>query len=64
MLKSKRFVAFVVAVVMFVGLLLLTKYSPMELAGSISMICGIYIAGESVRSSETTIKTTDDIKTS
>ena len=51
MLDSKRFIAFLVAVGMFVSMIFLTKYPPLELAGAISIICGIYIAGETIRGS-------------
>jgi hypothetical protein len=50
---SKRFIAFCVAVVLFTVMVFLTTYSPMELAGSISIITGIYIAGQTVRGSST-----------
>ena len=51
MYRSKRFIAFVVGLVLFVGLIFLTQYSPFELAGSISIITGIYITNETLRKS-------------
>jgi hypothetical protein len=51
MLNSKRFIAFCVAVVLFTSMVFLTEYPPMELAGSISMICGIYIGSQTFRGS-------------
>lgn len=51
-MKSKRFLAFIVGVVMFTTMIFLTKYPPMELAGAISVICGIYIGAETFRKSE------------
>jgi hypothetical protein len=54
MFTSKRFIAFVVGVLMFTTMIFLTKYPPMELAGAISVICGIYIGAETFRSSSST----------
>lgn len=54
MFNSKRFIAFVIAVILFVLLLLITKYSPMELAGAISLISGIYIGADTLRKTDTT----------
>jgi len=51
MLKSKRFVAFIVAIVLFLLLAFLTDYNLMEIAGSIAIIAAIYTAGESFRAS-------------
>jgi len=51
MFRSKRFVAFVIAVLLFTSMVFFTKYAPLELASSISMICGIYIGAESLRGS-------------
>lgn len=52
MFKSKRFIAFVLAVIMFVCMVFLTSYQPMELAGAISIITGIYIGGQTLRGSD------------
>lgn len=49
--KSKRFVAFCVGIVLFVVMVYTTKYSPIELAGAISIITGIYIGLQSYRPS-------------
>lgn len=51
MFRSKRFVAFAVAVVLYVAMVLLTSYPPMEVATSISIITGIYIGAETFRTS-------------
>ena len=53
MFTSKRFIAFAVDVVMLTTMVFLTKYPPMELAGAISVICGIYIGAETFRRSDT-----------
>jgi hypothetical protein len=53
MFKSKRFVAFGISVVLFLILCLTTTYSPLELAGGVSVIAGIYISAESIRKSTT-----------
>lgn len=69
MFDSKRFIAFLIAVGMFVSMVFLTNYPPLELAGAISIICGIYIAGETVRGSwgdaptKNTTTTTDSTTT-
>ena len=52
MFNSKRFVAFGVAVVLFILMVYTTKYNPLELAGAISIICGVYIGAETLRKSE------------
>ena len=49
--KSKRFVAFITAVIMFISMVFLTEYAPMELAGAITMIVGVYLGAQSYRSS-------------
>lgn len=51
MFMSKRFIAFLIAVGMFVSMIFFTDYPPLELSGAISMICGIYIGGETFRES-------------
>lgn len=51
MLNSKRFIAFVISVVLFTAMVFLTKYPPMECAGAISIIAGIYLGVETYRSS-------------
>lgn len=51
MLKSKRFVAFIVAVIMFISMIFFTDYAPMELAGAITMITGVYLGAQSYRGS-------------
>ena len=49
--RSKRFIAFCVATGLFVLMVFTTEYSPVEIAGGITMITGIYIAGQSLRGS-------------
>ena len=50
-IKSKRFVAFIVGVILFVGLTLLTDKPPLELAEAIGILTGIYITGDTIRKS-------------
>lgn len=52
MFKSKRFLAFGVAVALFILMIYTTKYNPLELAGAISIVCGVYIGAETLRKSE------------
>ena len=49
--RSKRFVAFCVGVALFVLFTYTTDYSPIEVASGITLITGIYIAGQSLRGS-------------
>lgn len=49
--KSKRFVAFAVSVVLYVALIFLTEFAPLEIASSISIITGIYIGAETIKKS-------------
>jgi hypothetical protein len=56
-MKSKRFIAFAVGVSLFLLMTYTTKYHPMELAGAISVICGIYIGAETFRKSDSQEKT-------
>ena len=51
MFRSKRFIAFVIAVLLFTSMVFFTEYTPLELSSSISIICGIYIGAESLRGS-------------
>ncbi|HPQ79967.1 MAG TPA: hypothetical protein PLG47_05905 [Candidatus Dojkabacteria bacterium] len=51
MFKSKRFIAFTVAVILFILLLYTTDYSPMEIAGGITTITGVYIGAQTYRKS-------------
>lgn len=53
MFHSKRFIAFAVAVILFILMVYTTHYAPLELASSISIITGIYIAGQTFRGSTT-----------
>jgi hypothetical protein len=52
MFKSKRFIAFMIGLILFTGLLLLTNYPPIELATSVTMLTGIYIGADTIRKSE------------
>ena len=49
MFHSSRFIAFCVATVMFVTMMYTTSFAPMELAGAISVIAGVYIVPRSYR---------------
>ena len=52
MYRSKRFIAFITATALFILMVFLTEYSPMEIAGALSVITGVYIGGESFRKSD------------
>jgi len=51
--RSKRFLAFVVSIVLFASMVFFTSYTPIEIATGITMICAIYIGAESYRESNT-----------
>jgi hypothetical protein len=51
MFKSKRFVAFVVSISLFTIMIFTTKYTPMEIAGALSIIDAVYIGAQTVRGS-------------
>lgn len=51
--SSKRFVAFVVGIIIFVVGIYTTSYTPIQLAESIGIMCGIYIGGDTIRKSDT-----------
>lgn len=51
MIKSKRFIAFTIALVLFIVMTYTTQHPILEIAGAISAITGIYITGESIRKS-------------
>jgi hypothetical protein len=51
--SSKRFVAYIISIILFIILTIFTSKPPLELAGSLSMLSAIYITGETVRKSET-----------
>ena len=53
---SKRFIAFGVSSILFVILLFTTNYTPIEIAGGLAMIAGIYIGAESYRKSDSNTK--------
>lgn len=50
-LKSKRYTAYVIAISLFVLLTLTTSSSPLDIASGLTMLTGIYIAGESYKPS-------------
>lgn len=52
MFKSKRFIAFIIAVLLFILMMLCTSYEPIESATAITMITGIYIGAQSLRGSQ------------
>jgi hypothetical protein len=52
MFASKRFIAFIIGALLFVVTTYTTKYPPMELAGAISIICGVYTTAETIRKSD------------
>ena len=49
--RSKRFIAFCVGVALFILMIFTTDYAPIEVATGVTMITGIYIAGQSLRGS-------------
>lgn len=49
MFRSSRFIAFCVGVALFTTMVFLTEYTPMEIAGAISIIAGIYIVPRTYR---------------
>jgi len=51
MFKSKRFVSLIIGLILFIGLLVTTKFSPLDIAGGITMITSTYIGGETFRNS-------------
>ena len=52
MIKSKRFVAFIISLILFIGMIIFTDFKPMEIAGAITMITTAYIGGETFRDSK------------
>jgi hypothetical protein len=52
MYKSKRFLAYAVSIVLFILMTYTTGHSPLELAGALSTLSGIYIIAQSVRKSD------------
>ena len=53
MFKSKRFVAFCAAIVLFLILTYTTSFSVIEVASAVSILVGVYIGGETFRKSDT-----------
>lgn len=51
MFKSKRFVAFSIAVVLFVLMIYTTSYPVLEIAGSLTILTSIYIVSDTIRKS-------------
>lgn len=49
MFKSSRFISLCVAVALFTTMVFLTEYTPMEIAGAISIIIGVYIVPRTYR---------------
>lgn len=50
-LRSKRFQAFVISIVLFVIMVYTTDYGPTEIAGALTLISGVYIGAQSIRGS-------------
>lgn len=57
MLKSKRFLSFLIEVVIFVVGTMFFHVAPLELAGGLTLIFSPYQIAETLRTSETTTKT-------
>jgi hypothetical protein len=51
MFKSKRFVAFSIAVVLFVLMIYTTSFPVLEIAGSLTILTSIYIVSDTIRKS-------------
>lgn len=51
MFNSKRFLAFIIAVILFTIMVYTTKYNPIEIATGIAIIAAIYIGAQSLRPS-------------
>lgn len=51
MFKSKRFVSFIISLIIFIAMLIVTDFPPVDIAMSVTMITGIYIGGDTFRSS-------------
>jgi hypothetical protein len=49
--KSKRFLAILIATILFTVMVYTTKYNPLELSASITALFGMYIALQTVRES-------------
>ena len=51
MLKSKRFIAYIISLTLFVIILVTTSFNPIEVATGLTMLTGIYIGAESFKPS-------------
>lgn len=49
--KSKRLAVTIASLVLFVGLLFLTDYGPLDIAGAIAILAGGYIGAETIKPS-------------
>jgi hypothetical protein len=49
---SKRFTCWVVSIILFILLIYTTKFDPLQVAGGVSMLSGIYIAADTFRRSD------------
>ena len=52
MFKSKRFIAFIGGVLLFILMVYTTPFTPLEIAGAITIITSIYIGAESISPSK------------
>ena len=52
MLKSKRFIAFLISILVFIITILITKFSPVEVASAVSILSAIYIGADTFRPSK------------
>ena len=53
---SKRFLAFLICIIIFLVVVLFTDKDVLAVATSLTMLSGIYVAGESIRSSVAKMK--------
>ena len=54
--KSKRFLAFLIGIALFVLIIYTTEFTPVEIAGGITIITGIYIGADTFRKSDKEIE--------
>lgn len=53
---SKRFLAFILSLIVFTILVIVTKWGPIEIATGLTAIGAVYIINETVRKSDEKIK--------
>ena len=61
-LLSKRFLCWSASVIIFIVMIFLTSYTPLQLAEALTLLSGIYIINETIRGSETYRRSSDEPK--